>query len=152
MSRCGRGGAAPRRRSRPRRAAHRRGGGSYGICSCRMYGTAPAARHIAGLGLRLGRRGSCAVDADDSATAVERHDPAGGVPVAGWLAQRPVLEERDLPGTIELGLAEAGHRAIPAPGDLAANEQVGYVREDAKSGACLPRLGGHLRVAMLEEG
>ena len=72
------------------------------------------------------------MDADDSAAAVERHDPARGVPVAGWLAQRPVFEERDLPRSGELGLAKAGQGAAAAAGDLAPNEQVGNVREDAE--------------------
>src|SRR2546421_7861739 len=117
-----------------------------------MYGaTRPNVTGAAALRLGLGRHGARVVDADDSAAAVERHDPARGVPVAGWLAQRPVFEERDLPRSGELGLAKAGHGAAAAAGDLAPNEQVGNVREDAERGARVPRLGGQMRAAMRKE-
>src|SRR5207248_4427537 len=52
----------------------------------------------------------------------------------------------------ELGFAKAGHGAAAAAGDLAPNEQLGNVREDAERGACLPRLGGQMRAAMRKEG
>jgi hypothetical protein len=48
--RSGRGAAARRRRSRPRRAAHRRARGSCGICSCMSYDAAPSSVTAHGLG------------------------------------------------------------------------------------------------------
>jgi hypothetical protein len=90
-------------------------------------------------------------NADDSTLAVERHDPAGGVPTSRRSCERPMFKEVDLPGAGELRLAQTGHGTAASERDLAADEHVWNVREEAENGTCLPCRSGQLGIAVRKE-